>query len=217
MSNTQVSRARAGVLALALLVSAPLRPAAVLAADGDSTATPAVAVPVAHGRLSWTSNRLPLHVGDLVTVVVAEQANATEHVSRTSTGNRGQQATLTGHVNTGGTSTPSNYDIGLNTGLSNDSKDIGDAQRTGGLTAVLTVRITAFETEGIARIEGHKQVTVDGRTQDVMLKGLIRTQDICPGNTVPSNRIADAVITYKGKKIAPNTSFVGKLLGMVWP
>ena len=184
----------------------------------DTTTTPAVApAPVApRGRLSWTSDRLPVRVGDLVTVTVDEQAEAREHVSKVSSGDRGMKASLKGNIDTGGAS-PSRYDVGFNTGFGTNSRDVGDAQRTGGLSAVLTVRVTALESDGVARIEGHKMVTVDGRTQDVMLRGLIRTQDVLPGNTIYSSRIADAAITYKGKKIAPNGSFVGKLFGMVWP
>src|SRR5262245_64162834 len=105
-----------------------------------ATAAPAKTAPrdtsAAHtapqGRLSWTSDRLPLRVGDLVTVVVDEQAEARERVSRVSSGDRGLKASLKGHVDTGSaTSNPSRYDIGLDTGLGNSSKDQGDAQRTG--------------------------------------------------------------------------------------
>lgn len=183
----------------------------------EDTTTAVAPAPVApRGRLSWTSDRLPVRVGDLVTVTVDEQAEAREHVSKVSSGDRGMKASLKGNIDTGG-ATPSRYDVGFNTGFGTKSRDVGDAQRMGGLSAVLTVRVTALESDGIARIEGHKMVTVDGRTQDVMLRGLIRTQDVLPGNTIYSSRIADAVITYKGKKISPNGSFVSKLFGMVWP
>jgi flagellar L-ring protein FlgH len=216
------ARMGAGLLALLLLVASAAGTARAQATEGDTTAT--VGAPAApatpagpRGRLSWTSDRLPLKVGDLVTVVVDEQAAARERVTRTATGDRNMKASLLGHIDTGGTGAPSRYDVGFNTGYGTGSKDLGDAQRSGDLTAVLTVRVTGFESEGIARIEGHKQVNVDGRAQDVMLKGLIRSQDVGAGNTVRSERIADAVITYKGKKMAPNGSFVSKLFGMVWP
>ena len=207
------------VLAM-LIVAAWALPGAARAqtAEGDTAAAAPIAAPAApRGRLSWTSDRLPLRTGDIVTVVVDEQAEAREHVSRVSSGDRGMKASLKGNIDTGGTSAPSRYDVGFNTGFGTSSRDVGDAQRRGGLTAVLTVRVLGFDGDGVARIEGHKMVTVDGRTQDVMLRGLIRTQDVLAGNTVRSSRIADAVITYKGKKIAPNGSFVGKLFGMMWP
>ena len=214
------ARMSAGLLALVLVVPAAAGSARAQTTEAD-TAAAAPAVPATpagpRGRMSWTSDRLPLKVGDLVTVVVDEQATARERVSRTATGDRNMKASLKGNIDTGGTSAPSRYDIGFNTGYGTGSKDVGDAQRAGDLTAVLTVRITGFESEGVARIEGHKQVNVDGRAQDVMLKGLIRSQDVGAGNTVRSERIADAVITYKGKKMAPNGSFVSKLFGMVWP
>jgi len=204
-------------VALALLGAAGLAAPALAQAPADSAAATPVAPAAPRGRASWTSDRLPLRVGDLVTVVVDEQAEATEHVSRVSTGKRGTTASLKGNIDTGGTSAPSRYDVGLSTGFGGDSRDVGDAQRAGGLNAVLTVRVTGFESDGIARVEGKKQVTVDGRTQAVTLQGLVRSADVGAGNTIRSNRIADAVITYKGKKIAPNSSLVARLLGMVWP
>ena len=53
--------------------------------------------------------------------------------------------------------------------------------------------------------------------QDVTLTGVIRTADVDARNQVRSDRIADVVLTYKGKKIAPRTGLLGSLLGILWP
>ena len=70
---------------------------------------------------------------------------------------------------------------------------------------------------GVATIQGAKNVTVDGRAQLVEVRGLVRAEDISSANTIPSSRIADAVITYKGKKIAPRSGILGKILSILWP
>lgn len=164
-----------------------------------------------HARSSWTSDRVGLQIGDLITVVVDEQTEARERVSRYATGNRSQRNDL--RTNLG--STQNAYQIG--TGITSDSRDNGEANRTGDLTSVITVRVVAIEDNGVVRIEGTKKVTVDGRAQDITLKGAIRAMDVTTANTILSSRIADAVIGYNGKKIGPRQGIIGKILGMLWP
>lgn len=178
------------------------------AAARDSAAT---ARPAQRARASWTSDRVGLEIGDLITVVVDEQTAARERVTRYAVGNRGQRNDLSTHFG----DTQNTYNI--STGITSDSRDIGEANRTGDLTSVLTVRVTAIEENGVARIEGSKKVTVDGRAQDISLKGAIRANDVSTSNTILSSRIAEAIITYNGKKIGPRTGIIGKILGMLWP
>ena len=168
-----------------------------------------------YARASWTSDRLPLRVGDIVTVVVDEQTAAREKVSNVATGDRSQRAGLR-FSNSSATSSTT-QDVQFNTGVASGSRDIGEANREGDLTAVLSVRVTAIEPNGVARIEGGKKVTVDGRLQDVTLSGAIRSEDVEPSNLLRSCRIAEAVITYKGKKIGPRTGIAGKILSILWP
>lgn len=176
----------------------------------DSAAAPAPHLP----RASWLSDRLPLGVGDLVTVIVDEQTAATEHVSSVATGNRSSRADLNAGIGTDARVGP-NKSFG--TGINSNSRDIGDAGRQAGFSAVITVRVTELSPNGIAKIAGTKRVTIDGRAQDVTLTGTIRAADVDAHNRVRSNRIADAELTYKGKKLSPRTGFVGALLGKLWP
>jgi flagellar basal body L-ring protein FlgH len=131
-------------------------------------------------RASWLSDRQPLRVGDIITIVVDEQTHAREQTSTVATANRSHHARL-------------------------------------GIVAVISVRVTELDPAGNARVEGLKNVSVDGRTQVVQVKGLIRPDDVSSENTVPSSRVADAVISYKGKKIGPRQGILGKLLSLLWP
>jgi flagellar L-ring protein precursor FlgH len=173
-----------------------------------------VAAPVKPPRASWLSDRLPLRVGDLVTVIVDELTAANEHVSQIATGNRAQRADLNAGLGTDARIGP-NKSFG--SGMNSNSRDVGDAGRNADFTAVLTVRVVEIAPNGVARITGSKKVTVDGRVQDVTLTGVIRTADVDARNQVRSDRIAEVVLAYKGKKIAPKTGFLGSLLGMLWP
>lgn len=191
--------------------------AAPLAAQAKPNAKNAVATPpkdttppVPIGRLSWTSDRRPLRPGDLLTIVVDEQAAASETSTTTAHATRSQNGTLNSQL---APAKLQSFGIGYDA-----SSDAGSAAgRQGGLTAVLSVRVTSIEAGGIAHIVGQKVVTVDGRKQEVGLTGIVRAEDVLADNTIPSNRVADAVISYKGKKLAPTTGIIGKILAILWP
>lgn len=188
--------------------------AAPAAAPPDTAATPPPPAPPRPRRADWTSDRVTLRVGDVITVVVDEQTAARERVSTIATGSRSQRADLNAGIGTDARIGP-NKSFG--TGLKSDSRDVGEASRLGDLTAVLSVRVTEIEPNGLLRISGGKKVTVDGRLQEVALTGAVRPQDVSARNTVPSDEIVDAVITYKGNKLAPRTGILGSILGILWP
>jgi flagellar L-ring protein precursor FlgH len=185
------------------------------AAAGDSARDAAPASDAGALRAAWLSDRVPLRVGDIVTVVVDEQTAAREHVSQVATGDHSLRAGLNAGITNADARLGPNKEFGSD--LRSGSRDIGDASRAGDLTAVLTVRVTAIAPNGVAQIEGSKQVSVDGRVQNVALKGYVRPEDVSSANVVRSERIADAVITYKGKKIGPRVGIAGKILAMLWP
>lgn len=221
-------RTRLAVLALAAWAAAfapspaaaqQAAPAAPDSAAADSAArdrgTAAPAAPRRAPRADWLSDRRPLREGDLLMIVVDERTAATERVSTVATGQRGMRADLNAGL------TDDDLRLGpqksVRSGLANDSRDQGEARRQGDLVAVLSVRVVGFEPGGLARVRGAKTVSVDGRTQQVTLEGLVRPEDVGPGNTVQSGRVADAVIAYDGKKLGPRTGIVGRLLGLLWP
>lgn len=198
-------------LATTAVAQTPATPAS---ATPDSARAQAPKVAPAPPRAAWFSDRLPLRVGDLLTIVVDETAAASERVSTTATGDRSQRAQLGIGIDEAVRLGPSKD---FSTGMRSSSSDVGEAGRRGQLNAVLTVRVTDVDAGGIATVEGAKSVTVDGRLQQVQLKGLVRAEDVSSSNLVSSSRIADAVITYKGKKIAPRNGILGKILAIFWP
>jgi flagellar L-ring protein precursor FlgH len=154
---------------------------------------------------------MPLTPGDLVTVVVDEQTASRERVSRIADGNRSSTNRLRMDMPS------STQGANIASGIMSNSRDVGEAGRSGDLTAVLTVRVMAVEPSGALRIQGARKVTVDGRLQTITLEGVVRAEDVDGSNRVLSSRIADAVITYKGGKIGPRNGIMGKILGMLWP
>jgi len=172
----------------------------------DSTTRPP-AVAAATPRQSWLSDRLPLRVGDLITIVVDESTDSRERSSNVARSTRSQEATIAGDL--------AEADVGIGYGARSDNT--GTVDRSGRLSGVLSVRVIGIEPNGLARIEGRKAVTLDGRTQELLITGVVRSEDVTAGNTIYSSRVADAVLTYKGKKIGPSTGIIGKIVGLLWP
>jgi len=182
-------------------------------APAEEPAPVAVAAGLSPTRASWLSNRVPLRVGDVVTVFVEEQTAARERVAQVGTAQRSQRSTLQAVVDAEDALGRSAIESGVNS----DSRDIGEAGREGGLYGTISVMVTEILPNGTARIEGTKKVTVDGREQEITLSGLIRPEDLSARNIILSSRIAGAQISYKGKKIGPRMGIVGKILSMLWP
>ena len=218
-----MSRRRVGVIGLLLLA-----PAAWAQAP-DSTAAPvdsaqvvadllaARALEARRARLrraAWLGDRVPLAVGDLLTIVVNERTRANESVSNVATARRSQKAQINpqfgGDVAIGPTK-------GFESGLANESRDVGQAGRAGDFTSVLTVRVVSVAPNGVAEVRGAKKVSLDGRVQDLSLTGFVRAEDVDVRNQVSSDALADVVITYKGKKIGPRSGILGNILNLLWP
>jgi flagellar L-ring protein FlgH len=219
-ATTTAPAAPPTALASAAPAAAPTTPAAAAPARGAGAAAATVAaapaaVPSLGTRASWLSDRRPLHIGDILTVLVAESTSASEQTATNATANRAFDAQL--NVNTGNTSILVGPQKELASGLSNNSQEEGDASRQGNLTATLAVKIIAIDAMGNAQIEGSKFVQIDGRQQEVKISGLVRADDVTYDDQISSTRIANATISYKGKTIKPKQGFIGKIVSLLWP
>jgi flagellar L-ring protein precursor FlgH len=199
------------MVVLGIAAALALAPAAGAQRKSGGEGTPPPSRPSPVSRADWLSDRVPIGVGEILTVVVDEQTAARERVSQVAIGNRtlrgSLKADLDGDAHAGGVSSD----------LGRQSHDTGEASRTGDLTAVLSVRVVGVESGGVLRVEGRRDVTVDGRQQLVTLSGVVRAEDVTSARTVLSSRIAEAVITYKGRKIGPRAGIIGSILSVLWP
>jgi flagellar L-ring protein precursor FlgH len=182
--------------------------------QAPAAAQPTLAQAPPMSRAGWFSDKRPLRVGDIVTIVVDEAVNAREQQHLAGSSKRSQQMGLNLNVGTGIAIGPQK---GFESGVNNDSKNTGDAGRAGDLRATISVRVVSIEPAGIARIKGQKTVGVDGRNQVIQLEGVVRPEDLSADNTVVSSRIAESVISYKGKKIGPAKGILGSILSIFWP
>jgi flagellar L-ring protein precursor FlgH len=148
----------------------------------------------------WTDQNVSLYgnkprsfdVGDLITVVIVEQAKATQE-ARSSSDDRGS---INAGPGTGFLSRILPDNIGASWGTSSEGE--GTTSRGGTLQGKITVQVTAVNPNGILVIEGRQVIKVNSEDQVLKITGMIRSEDVSLDNITFSTNIANAVIEYQG-------------------
>lgn len=176
----------------------------------------------AQGSL-FTANKAT-RVGDILTVVIYEQASAAKEAA-TSTG-RSSSASLgipklfgieTSISDRNPSIDPANL---LSASSSNSFDGTGRTSRQENLSATLTTRVVEVYDNGNMKIDGSKTVRVNNENQIIRLSGLVRQADVSANNMVDSKFILDAEIEYSGKGVVSDKQKPGwmvRVLDNVWP
>ena len=166
-------------------------------------------------------------VGDIVTVQLEENFessnSATTGISKDSEIDLGV-STVLGLPNDYGMSnflgSGNAFDPNVQASSSRSTNGTGTTTRGGSMTGTLAAVIKEELPHGMFRIEGRRTVTVNNEDQTMVLTGLIRRVDIGFANTISSQQIANADITYTGKGVISDEQDVGWLMrffAWVWP
>ena len=87
----------------------------------------------------------------------------------------------------------------------------GNAAQSNSLTGRLSVTVVRIFENGNMGILGQKELTLNNGKEYIRVSGIVRPEDISAGNTVPSNRLADAQISYTGAGTIADSSKPGWL------
>jgi len=146
------------------------------------------------------------NVGDVLSVILSENAYASQEYKNTSNTNSGTEFGASSGGNLANFlpvfSGSGSYDSG--------TKSEDGSQQKDRLSGRLTVRITERADGGLLKIKGEREVGVNGEDNVMILEGFIRARDISADNTIYSYHIADAKIDYRkngitNRFIAPGT------------
>lgn len=134
-------------------------------------------------------------VGDLVTVYIMEFSSGSNEAATTTKKSDGF-----GFEGSGAGALANAFpNVGAKVGKQSEFDGQGSTSQQANLRAKMTARITERLSHNSLRIEGRRDVDVNGDKQTIILTGIVRPQDISSGNIVYSYNIADAKISYKGK------------------
>jgi flagellar L-ring protein precursor FlgH len=144
-------------------------------------------------------------VGDIITVVVAENASANSSGSTSEARTHSQKSGINGLLNFGSGITDHGLKLGDATFMDTSSERAfsgsGKTGRNDTLTASIAAVVTQVMPNGLLVIQGQREVLVNYEKQMMTLQGVIRPEDITSGNTIASSKIAEARIAYSGKGI----------------
>jgi flagellar L-ring protein precursor FlgH len=149
-------------------------------------------------------------VGDVLTIRLTESTAASKSaVTKT--------AKTTGVANTGPTIfgktfTAGGIPIGTTTLNGADSFD-GEGSSTQGnsLAGSLTVTVMEVQPNGNLVIQGDKTLKLNQGDEFVHVSGVVRRADIATDNTVTSDKVADAHISYSGRGVIDSSNRMGWL------
>ncbi len=149
-------------------------------------------------------------VGDVLTIVLNESTNAsknaiTKTAKTTTVANSaptlfGQSMTIKGAPILSAT---------LNGADSFDGE--GSSTQSNSLAGSLTVTVVDVQANGNLVVQGDKTLKLNQGDEFVHISGVIRTADIATNNTVTSDKLADAKISYSGKGVVDSSNRMGWL------
>lgn len=162
--------------------------------------------------------------GDIVTIVISENASASKEANTATSRNSAMSAGITNLVGIQKNQEVSKYlgDLKNLITAENSSKfaGSGSTSRQENLQATITARVVDVLPNGNLLIEGRRNVKVNEEDQEIILEGTVRARDIAPDNTINSIYIADAKITYSGRGIISDRQSPGWLMNIIekiWP
>jgi len=162
-------------------------------------------------RSTLFSDKKAQRIGDIITVHLIEKTTARNSTSGKSS--RSQRNSLSANILRtdpweGSVSGGSSY------------RGSGDSSRSEAFYSTISAMITEVLPNGLLRVEGQRQLKINNEDQYIKVAGLVRPEDINFDNSILSNKIANAKITYDGVGDLDRTASGGwgtKLMNYVWP
>ncbi len=146
---------------------------------------------------SLYSDHRAVRQGDILTVVVVEDAQAGSKSSTETEKNNGVD--VKGGGGSGLLDFIPSFGANAGTGISYDGQ--GGTSRQRNLTAKISAKVVGVRDNGNLVIEGNKVVEINEEKEIIKISGLVRPEDVESNNTVFSYDIADADIKYSGKGV----------------
>jgi len=161
----------------------------------------------------------PRFPGDLLTIVISEDAKGKKDADTKLSTDSSVSASVDEFfgIPSFGNINPSNV-VTAETARSYDGQ--GETSRESSLTGRITVTVTAVEPNGNLHVEGQKVVSLNKEKEYVVLRGVVRPEDIDMNNEVSSWRLADARIDFYGSGLVANQTSPGVfyiVLDWLWP
>ena len=160
--------------------------------------------------ISLYGDKKARRVGDIITVVLSESTQGKK--SSQSKTSKSSNATLTAPVLGGGDPIEA---LSGTIGGDRSFSGKGDADQSNSLSGNITVTVSEVLPNGVLRVRGEKWITLNTGAEFIRIQGMLRPDDINLDNTVESQKLADARITYSGAGAVASAAKQGWLTAFV--
>ncbi|SHG49397.1 flagellar L-ring protein precursor FlgH [Hydrocarboniphaga daqingensis] len=175
-------------------------------------ALPSMQMPVAQsgaiyaegGSIALFEDNRARNVGDLLTVVLVESTQAKKSAATNTSKN---QDTSLGDISVFGKKI--NYGVGFSGDRSFAGK--GDTSQSNSLSGSVTVTVVQRYPNGNLLVRGEKLLELNQGSEVVKLEGIVRSADISTSNSISSDRVGNARVTYAGRGALADSNAQGWL------
>ena len=148
-------------------------------------------------------------VGDVLTIRLTESTAASKSAATKTAKTTG--VNITGPTILGKTFTAAGVPLTTTLNGANSFDGTGSSTQGNSLAGSLTVTVVDVQPNGNLVIQGEKTLRLNQGEEFVRVSGLVRSADIATDNTVTSDKVADARITYSGKGVIDGSNRMGWL------
>lgn len=193
-----------------------------------SPATPVEYLPVAQDNGSiylaghsktWFEDITARQVGDLLTVILDEQTDASKQASTGIT--KDNSTSISAPKILGKDITLGGNPLATSLESANDFAGKADSSQSNKLHGSITVTVSQVLPNGNLVVQGEKWIAINQGDEYVRLRGIVRPVDITPNNTVLSTQVGNAQIAYRGKGAPAEANSMGWLARFfntpIWP
>ena len=148
---------------------------------------------------SMLSDRRAVAVGDIVTIIVQETSTATKNNNTQTDKSSGLDASIASFLyspDASGLLTHNGKLPAISVKSSSSFDGGGKINNSEKIVARVAVRVVDVLPNNTLVFEGRRKTAFSGETQDIILRGVVRSEDITASNTVFSYNVADATIQF---------------------
>ncbi|MFP4528978.1 MAG: flagellar basal body L-ring protein FlgH [Candidatus Kapaibacterium sp.] len=164
---------------------------------------PAAAQFIQNSSRSLFSDVKAFQAGDAIMVLIVEDTQADNEATIDS--ERGTDLSFGLDAQAGNTGT--NVEAGISSG--NRFSGRGRTSRNESIRSRLSARVVEVVDNGNLSIEGTRTTQINGETQTIVIRGIVRPVDVLPNNSVYSYNILDLTLLIEGEGSVTETQEPG--------
>jgi len=149
-------------------------------------------------------------VGDIITIMLDEKT-VSKKSSKTSTSKKAAATLANPRVSGGNLSIADQLTFDGSISGDRSFQGSGGSDQSNSLQGAITVTVAEILPNGILRVRGEKWMTLNQGDEFIRISGMLRPEDIQLDNTVSSQKLADARISYSGTGVLADSNSKGWL------